>query len=88
MENTGNRFVNFHTGRFLRDCLQSSGFSIKWLASHIDMDMATLERLLAEPNIDAELFVTIGRPMGKSFFNPLHDIIFHGDKGDKEGLSV
>ena len=71
-----NRFEDFHAGHFLQESLQRSGFSIEWLAEKTGNDVETLERLFAQPNMDAELFVSIGRHMGKAFFGPLDVAIF------------
>ena len=76
-EKTYNRFIDFHAGHFLQECLQGSGFNVEWLAEKTDSDVAALEMLFTQPNMDAELFVRMGRPMGEAFFNPLHEMIFH-----------
>lgn len=71
------RLSDFHAGHFLQECLRRSGFNVEWLASKTDRNVAQIEALFAQPNLDAELFVKIGMPMGNSFFDPLHEIIFH-----------
>ena len=72
-----NPFNKFHAGRFLRECLEESGFDEKWLANKTDRDVAELEEIFAMPNMDAELFVDIGRHMGADFFDRVHEIIFN-----------
>ena len=71
-----NRFVDFHAGHFLQESLQRSGFSIEWLAEKTEYETSRLEQILAQPNMDSELFVSIGRHMGKAFFDPLDVAIF------------
>ena len=70
-------FEDFHAGRFLEECLRCSGFDVKWLASKTDMEEDVLVQLFAKPNMDAELFIKIGRPMGAAFFDRVHEVIFH-----------
>ena len=76
-EKTYNRFIDFHAGHFLQECLRRSGFNVEWLAEKTDSDVAALEMLFTQPNMAAELFVRMGRPMGEAFFAPLHEMIFH-----------
>ena len=71
MMKNSNRNEEFHAGRFLLESLQRSGFGIEWLAEKTDKDEETLERLFAQPNMDAELFVSVGRHLGEAFFGPL-----------------
>ncbi len=72
-----NPFNKFHAGRFLRECLDENGFDVKWLANKTDRDVAELEKIFAMSNMDAELFVDIGRHMGAAFFDRVHEMIFH-----------
>ena len=74
-----NRHEDFHAGRFLQACLQASGHDREWLAEYTDSDVEAIETLFAMVNMDAELFVKIGCPMGAAFFEPLHERIFHYD---------
>ena len=73
-------FGNFHAGHFLEECLRCSGFDITWLASKSGMEEDALVQLFAQSNMDAKLFVKIGRPMGAAFFDRLDEDIFHGKK--------
>ena len=69
---------SFHAGRFLQESLGRSGFGIEWLADKTNTDVAALEMLFTKAEMDAELFVSIGRPMGAVFFEPLGAAVFHG----------
>ena len=69
----------FHAGRFLQQCLQDSGFDVGWLARNTNSDIEAVEMLLAQPEMDAELFVRMGMPLGAAFFDPLHEMIFGQD---------
>ena len=84
MEMIYNQFINVNAGQFLQECLQCSGFSIGWLAEKTNSDVAALEMLFRQDNMDAELFVSIGRYMGNAFWEPLHAVLFHDDKVEKE----
>ena len=44
------------------------------------MEEDALVQLFAQSNMDAKLFVKIGRPMGAAFFDRLDEDIFHGKK--------
>ena len=68
----------FHAGRFLQESLRRSGFGIEWLADKTNTDVAALEMLFTQAEMDAELFVSIGRPMGVVFFESLDAAVFHG----------
>lgn len=76
MMKNSNRNEEFHAGRFLQESLQRSGFGIEWLAEKTDSDVEALEMLFTQPNMDSELFVKIGRPLGKAFFGFLEVTIF------------
>ena len=71
-----NRFDDFHAGHFLQGCLQESGFDEAWLAQHTDSDVEAIEVLLTRRNMDAELFVRLGMPIGAVFWNRLHELLF------------
>ena len=71
-----NRFDDFHAGRFLQGCLQESGFDEAWLAQHTDSDVEAIEVLLTRRNMDAELFVRLGMPIGAAFWDRVHEAIF------------
>ena len=76
MSRTSNRNIEFHAGRFLKESLRRSGFSIEWLAEKMGYSVETMEKLFVQPNIDTELFVDIGRPMGEAFFGSLDVTVF------------
>jgi hypothetical protein len=80
-------FNKFHAGRFLRECLEESGFDEKWLANKTYCDVAALEEIFAMSNMDAELFVGIGRHMGAAFFDRVHEMIFN-KKPQEEPMEV
>lgn len=73
---TNNRFGEFHAGRFLQQCLQASGHDVEWLARKTDSDIEAVETLFEMVNMDAELFVKMGKPMGDAFFDRVHKEIF------------
>ena len=75
-----NRHEDFHAGRFLQACLQASGHDREWLATQTGREAAEITSLLALPNMDAELFVRLGRPMGTAFFSRVHEEIFGAEK--------
>lgn len=75
-----NRFGYFHAGHFLEECLRCSGFDIQWLADKTNYNEEELRQLFNQTNMDAELFVEIGRPMGAIFFDRIHEEIFHEHK--------
>ena len=75
-KNTDNPFTAFHAGRFLQESLQESGHGVAWLAAKTGRTVAEIEALFALPNMDAELFVRIGYPMGDAFFMRVHEEIF------------
>lgn len=67
---------DFHAGRFLRETLDGSGHDVLWLAARLGMAQAELEALLAQPNMDAELFVRMGLPMEPLFMQRVDEMIF------------
>ena len=71
-----NRFSDFHAGHFLRDILQEEGHDVAWLAAHTGRDVAFLENLMEQPNMDAMLFVRIGKPLDPLFMQRVHESIF------------
>ena len=73
---TNNRFGEFHAGRVLQQCLQASGHDVEWLARKTDSDIEAVETLFEMVNMDAELFVKMGKPMGDAFFDRVHKEIF------------
>lgn len=81
-----NSFGDFHAGHFLEECLRCSGFDVKWLASKTNKDEKALMELFAMPNMDAELFIDIGMPMGAVFFDRMHEEIFR-EKPQRESMA-
>ena len=75
-KHTNNRFSAFHAGHFLQQCLQASGHSMEWLARTTDSDIEAVETLFEMVNMDAELFVRMGMPMGNDFYDRVHKEIF------------
>lgn len=71
-----NRFEDFHAGHFLRDVLREEGRSVAWLAERTGHDVAFIEDLIEQPNMDAELFVRMGLPLDPPFMQKVHDSIF------------
>lgn len=71
---------DFHAGHFLRDILQETGHDVPWLAQRTGREMAFLESLLEQSNMDAELFVRIGMPMQPLFMQRVDEMIFGKQK--------
>lgn len=69
-------FGDFHAGRFLRDVLQEEGHDTAWLADRLSIPPEILSCILTQPNMDAELFVRLGLPMGQLFMQRVHEMIF------------
>lgn len=78
-----NGFSTFHAGRFLREELQWSGHDVQWLAECMNMEKTSVEALFDQDNMDAELFVQLGKHIGNRFFDRLHVIIFGHEKETK-----
>ena len=76
MKKNENRFDEFHAGHFLRDVMLEEGRDVAWLASRTGRDVAFLEDLLEQPNLDAELFVRMGMPMEPLFMQRVDEMIF------------
>jgi hypothetical protein len=66
----------FHAGHFLRELLQEQGHDVPWLATCTGRDVVWLEHLLEQPDMDAELFVRMGRPMEPLFMQRVDEMIF------------
>ncbi len=71
-----NRFSEFHAGHFLRDLLQEEGHDTAWLANHTGCDASFVEALLEQPNMDAHLFIRMGKPLEPLFLQRMDEIIF------------
>ena len=78
-DNPRNHFGTFHAGSFLRGLLQEQGHDAAWLAERTSHDVAFVEHLLEQPNMDAELFVRMGLPMDPLFMQRVHEMIFGTD---------
>ncbi|MBO6023927.1 MAG: hypothetical protein J6P83_03640 [Bacteroidales bacterium] len=65
-----------NAGKFLQDELAKSGHDVAWLAEQTGKEQAFLEELFKQSNMDAELFVRMGLPLGDPFFASLHALIF------------
>ena len=70
------RYSDFLNGDFLRQLLQEEGHDVSWLALHTGRDVAILESLLDQPNMDAELFVRIGLPLQPLFMQRVEEAMF------------
>lgn len=75
------RFDDFHAGHFLREIMQEEGHDMAWLAQHTGRDIRFLQALMEQPNMDAELFVRIGKPLEPLFLQRMHEVIF-GEQTD------
>lgn len=71
-----NRFEEFHAGHFLREILQEEGHDLAWLAASTRVPIEILDCILTQPNMDAELFVRLGKPMEPLFMQRVHEVIF------------
>ena len=69
-------FSDFHAGNFLRGILQEEGHDLAWLAASTKVPAEILDCILAQPNMDAELFVRMGMPMEPLFMRRVHEMIF------------
>ena len=70
---------DFHAGHFLRNILQEGGHDVRWLAERTGRDIAVLDTLLDQANMDAELFVRIGLPLQPLFMQRVDEVIFGKD---------
>ena len=71
-----NRFDDFHAGNFLRGIMQEEGHDLAWLAASLHMPTEILSCILTQPNMDAELFVRIGKPMEPLFMQRVDEMVF------------
>lgn len=69
-------FSELHAGNFLRDVLQEEGHDTAWLADRLSIPPEILSCILTQPNMDAELFVRLGLPMGQLFMQRVHEMVF------------
>jgi len=76
MQKELNRFDDFHAGNFLRNVLQEEGRDIGWLADRLHMPSKILDCILTQPNMDAELFVRLGKPLDPLFMQRVDEMIF------------
>lgn len=76
-ENTYRKIYDFHAGKFLKESLERSGCTIEWLAKKTGMEVPELECIFKQSNMDAVLFTNIGNHFGMTFFDTLHEVIFH-----------
>ena len=76
-EKTYSKIYYFHAGQFLKESLERSVCTIEWLAEKTGMEVSELECIFKQSNMDAVLFVNIGNHFGMTFFDTLHEVIFH-----------
>lgn len=69
-------YEGFHAGNFLRDLLKKEGHDLAWLAASTRVPVEILDCILTQPNMDAELFVRLGKPMEPLFLQRMHEVIF------------
>jgi hypothetical protein len=74
-------FEDFHAGHSLHEIMQEEGHDMAWLAQHTGRDIMFLQALLEQPDMDAELFVRIGKPLEPLFLQRMHEVIF-GEQTD------
>lgn len=77
--NDFNRFAKFDAGLFLRQLLQEEGHDLAWLVASTKVPAEILDCILAQSNMDAELFVRLGKPMEPLFMQRMHEMIFGDD---------
>ena len=75
-DNDFNHFAKFDAGLFLRQLLQEEGHDLAWLAANTRAPIEILDCILTQPNMDAELFVRLGKPMEPLFLQRVHEVIF------------
>ena len=75
-----NRFDDFHAGNFLRGIMQEEGHDLAWLAASTRVPVEILDCILSQPNMDAELFVRIGKPLEPLFMQRVDEMVFGTDK--------
>ncbi len=54
---------------------------MSWLANRLSVPYELLNCILEQPNMDAELFVRLGKPMNPLFLQRMHEVIF-GEQTD------
>ena len=69
-------FSDFHAGQFLRELLQEEGHDTAWLADRLGMPPEILSCILAQPSMDAELFVRLGKPLEPLFMERVQEAVF------------
>lgn len=75
-DNGSNRFAKFDAGLFLRQLLQEEGHDLAWLAASTRVPIEILDCILTQANMDAELFVRLGKPLEPLFMQRVHAAIF------------
>ena len=68
--------TSFHAGHFLRGLLEEQGHDAAWLASRTGHDPKWVANLLEQPNMDAMLFVRMGRPLEPLFMRRVNEMVF------------
>lgn len=66
----------FHAGRFLSEMLEDQGRDVQWLAAKVGQDVASVNKVLGQANMDAERFVRYGQTISTDFFSHLETLIF------------
>lgn len=77
-----NRFDDFHAGNFLRDVLQEEGHDLDWLAASTRVPVEILDCILSQSNMDAELFVRLGKPLEPLFMQRVDEMVFGKQPGE------
>ena len=75
-DNGFNRFAKFDAGLFLRQLLQEEGHDLAWLAASTRVPVEILDCILSQANMDAELFVRLGKPLEPLFLQRMYETIF------------
>lgn len=77
MKTTASKTSNgFHAGQFLSELLERQCVDAQWLADKVGQDVASVNKVLGQANMDAERFVRYGQAISADFFSHLETLIF------------
>lgn len=77
MKTTASKPANgFHAGQFLNELLDQQHADAQWLADRVGQDVASVNKVLGQANMDAERFVRYGQAISADFFSHLETLIF------------
>lgn len=77
MKTTASKPANgFHAGQFLNELLERQCVDAQWLADRVGQDVASVDKVLGQADMDAERFVRYGQTISDDFFSHLETLIF------------